>query len=295
MPNYLDNTGLTKVVQSVNQKIAETVQSVFKTDPAWEAPSLAVLQGWVSNNIATDAINNRTVNNYDLYLVLDTNTQYYFDSGSWLSFSPDLTDYYTKNESDARFPTIADFADINLAATTVVIPAKLAGYQQSIESHLTSPLFGLITAVQTTTVTVQFKVGNNTGNATLPYNGAITTAKVGGMVRIERLWNRTVQSTTVTYTLNTTTSQCYSTQQQADWNDNDPTSLTYIKNKPNIPSGVAIVDNLNSTATDQGLSANQGKVLKAMIDEIEQESDEPLSTSAINSILVAAGFPAIGE
>jgi hypothetical protein len=41
------------------------------------------------------------------------------------------------------------------------------------------------------------------------------------------------------------------------------------------------------------LAANQGRILKAMIDEIEQESDEPLSTATINSVLTAAGFPAI--
>ena len=294
MANYLSENGLNQVLQSVNQKIAQTAQSVFKTDATWEAASLAVLQSWVSQTTATDAINNRTINNYDVYLALDTRVQYYFDEGEWLLFTPNLNDYYTKGESDARFPTIADFADINLAGTPIVIPAKLAGYQQVIESILTAPVAGLITAVQTTTVTVQFKVGNNTGNATLPYSGAIAIATVGRMVWIERLWNRTVQDTTVTYTLNTTTSRCYSSQQQADWNDNDPTSLTYIKNKPNIPAGVVVVDNLSSTATNQALSANQGRVLDAKIEAIEQESDEPLSTANINSVLVAAGFPAIG-
>jgi len=291
MTNKLDAHGLNQVLQSVDRRMAHEAKSVFKTDSTWEAASLSVLQGWVTSGVATDTVNNRTVNNYDVYAVKSPKKQYYFDSGDWFLFTPDLTEYYTKSEGDARYPTIADFADINLATSPVVIPSKLAGYRQVIESLLTAPVYGLITAVQTTTVTVQFTVGNNTGTATLPYEGAIATAKVGGLVRIDRKWTRTVQSATVTYTLNTTTSRCYSQeQQQADWNTTDTASPSFIKNKPTIPAGVAIVNNLTSTATDQGLSANQGRVLKELI---AAQSDEPLSTADINSVLVAAGFPAI--
>jgi len=289
---FLDNPGLTKVLQSVNQKIADGAKSVFKTDSTWEAASLSVLQGWVNGATATDTINSRTVNNYDVYLVKDTNAQYYFDSGSWVSFAPDLTDYFTKEQSDARYPTMADFADLNLAVSPVVIPSKLSGHRQVIESILTAPVFGLITAVQTTTVTVQFTVGSNTSTATLPFDGAIATAIVGGIVRIERQWSRTVQSTTVTYTLNTSTSRCYRQEQhQADWNTTDTASPSFIKNKPSIPQGVAVINNLTSTATDQSLAANQGRVLNELI--LEKEG-KPLTTSDINSTLTAAGFPAIG-
>jgi hypothetical protein len=288
---FLDTNGLPQVLQSVNQKIADEAKSVFKTDGSWEVPSLAVLQGWVTGTTAADSINKRTVNNYDVYLVKDTNAQYYFDSGSWLPFAPDLTDYFTKDQSDARYPTMGDFAEINLAASPVVIPSKLAGHRQVIESLLTTPINGLITAVQTTTVSVQFTVGSNTGTATLPYEGAITTAAIGGLVRIDRKWDRSVQSNTVTYTLNTTTSRCSSTkQQQADWNVTDSASPAFIKNKPSIPAGVAVVNHLNSTATTESLSANQGRVLKELIAESE---GQPLSTETINSILTAAGFPAV--
>jgi len=288
---FLDNAGLNHVLQSVNQKIANEAKSVFRTNSTWEAASLSVLQGWVNGATATYTINSRTVNNYDVYLAKDTNAQYYFDSGSWVSFAPDLTDYFTKEQSDARYPTIADFADINLAVSPVVFPSKLAGHRQIIESLLTAPVFGLITAVQTTTVTAQFAVGSNQGTATLPFDGAIATAVVGGIVRIERRWNRTVQTTTVTYTLNTTTSRCYSQEQrQADWNITDPASPGFILNKPTIPAGVSIVDHLNSTAVNESLAANQGRILKEMI---AAKSDEPLSTADINSSLVAAGFPAI--
>ena len=291
MTNFLDNDGLHQVLQSVNHKIADSAKSVFKTDSTWEAASLTVLEEWVSGNTATDSINNRTVNNYDVYLAKDTNAQYYFDSGTWVSFAPDLTDYYTKGESDARYPTMADFAEINLAANSMDIPAKLAGYQQIIETILTTPVYGLISAIQTTTVTVQFTVGSNTGTATLPYDGAIATAKIGGLVRIERLWNRTVQSSTVSYTLNTTTSRCYfSQQQQADWNETDTASPRYIQNKPTIPQGVEMIDSLTSTRTDASLSANMGRVLDEKIDEMEPE---PLTTATINTVLMAAGFPAI--
>ena len=164
-------------------------------------------------------------------------------------------------------------------------------FPQVLETHLTTPVFGLITAVQATTVTVQFTIGSNTGTATLPYDGAIATAKVGGLVRVDRKWNRTVQATTVTYTLNTTTSRCYSQEQrQADWNITDPASPGFILNKPTIPAGVSIVDHLDSTAVNESLAANQGRILKEMI---AAKSDEPLSTADINSSLVAAGFPAI--
>ena len=193
MTNFLNTGGLSHVLRSINKKMAEEAMSVFKTDSTWEAASLSVLNGWVTGSTATDTVNNRTVNNFDVYLVKDTNAQYYFDSGAWIVFSPDLTKYYTKSESDARFPTMADFADINLATSPVVIPSKLAGHRQIIESLLTAPLFGLITTVQATTVTVQFAVGSNTGTATLPFDGAMVNARAGGIVRVERQWSRTVQ------------------------------------------------------------------------------------------------------
>jgi len=291
MTNKLDANGLNQVLQSVDRRMAHEAKSVFKTNSTWEAASFSVLQGWVNGATATDTINNRTVNNYDVYAVKSPKKQYYFDSGDWFLFTPDLTDYYTKGEGDSRYPTIADFADINLAASPVVIPSKLAGYRQVLETHLTTSIYGLITAVQTTTVSVQFTVGSNTGTATLPFDGAIATAKVGGLVRVDRKWTRTVQATTVTYTLNTTTSRCYSQeQQQADWNTTDTASPSFIRNKPTIPAGVSIVDHLNSTAANESLAANQGRILKEMI---AAKSDEPLSTADINSSLVAAGFPAI--
>jgi len=293
MTNKLDANGLNQVLQSVDRRMAHEAKSVFKTDSTWEAASVSVLQGWVNGVTATDTINDRTVNNYDVYAVKSPKKQYYFDSGDWFLFTPDLTEYFTKEQSDARYPTIADFADINLAASPIVIPSKLAGHRQVIESLLTAPVFGLITAVQTTTVTVQFTVGSNQGTATLPFDGVIAPAKVGGLVRIDRKWDRTVQETTVTYTLNTTASRCYrQEQQQPDWDETDTASPRFIQNKPTIPSGVQIVDQLTSTATNQGLSANQGRVLKGLIDEMECE---PLSTSDINNMLVATGFPAIGS
>ena len=57
--------------------------------------------------------------------------------------------------------------------------------------------------------------------------------------------------------------------------------------------GTEVVDNLSSTATDQALSANQGRVLHTLIEDIAEESDEPLSTEEINNALTAAGFPAV--
>jgi hypothetical protein len=47
---------------------------------------------------------------------------------------------------------------------------------------------------------------------------------------------------------------------------------------------------LNSTAVDESLSANQGRVLN---EKIAEAQPKPLSTESINSILAAACFPAI--
>jgi hypothetical protein len=291
MANFLDNDGVRQVLRSVDGRIASEAKSVFKTDSTWEAESLAVLKSWVTGDTATDPINNRTVNNFDVYLVPGKKAQYYFDTGAWLPFTPDLTNYYTKDEGDSRYPMIGDFADINLAASPVVIPSKLAGHRQVIESILTTSVYGLITAVQTTTVSVQFTVGNNTATVTLPYDGAIATAAVGGLVRVDRKWDRSVQSTTVTYTLNMATSRCYSArQQQSDWNETDTASPKYIQNKPTIPQGVEIINSLASTRMDASLAANMGRELAEKMEEIEAE---PLSTATINSVLTAAGFPAI--
>jgi len=291
MTNKLDVNGLNQVLQSVDRRMAHEAQSVFKTDSTWEAASLSVLQGWVTDGVATDTINNRTVNNYDVYAVRSPKKQYYFDSGDWFLFTPDLTEYYTKSEGDSRYPTIADFADINLADNTVVIPTKLVSHRQMIESLLTAPVYGLITSVQATTVTVQFVVGSNTGTVTLCYEGNIAVAKIGGLVRIDRKWDRTAEGTTITYDIDCENSFCYpAKQQQPDWNETDSASPAFIKNKPTIPAGVSIVDHLNSTAGNESLAANQGRVLKEMI---AAKSDEPLSTADINSVLVAAGFPAV--
>ena len=98
---------LDQLLKSIDQKIASESKSLFNTDDAWEAESLAILQGWVSGTIATDSINGRVVNNFDVYLVIDTGMQYYFDSGAWVTFTPDLSNFYNKQEADTRFPTKA--------------------------------------------------------------------------------------------------------------------------------------------------------------------------------------------
>ena len=52
------------------------------------------------------------------------------------------------------------------------------------------------------------------------------------------------------------------TSVQADWNETDDTSPSYIKNKPNIPSGVIVDDTLSDTSTN----AIQNKVVKIALD-----------------------------
>jgi hypothetical protein len=290
MPNFLENNGLKKVLQSIDKRLAHEATSVFKTHPDWDAANLSILEGWVSGETATDTINNRTINNYDVYLVTENNVQYYFDSGVWISFTPDLSNYFTKEQSDTRYPALGDFAEINLAADSIAIPSKLKSVQEIIEAVLATPVQGLIRSVQSSAVTVQFTVGSHTEAATLPYTGAIASAKVGGLVRIERVWNKTVQEKSVLYSLDTEKSRCIPVIQQSDWNEINPDSPAYIHNKPVIPQGVEIVNRLDSERTDASLAANMGRELA---EQIEEGKSEPLSTEAINSLLTSAGFPAI--
>ena len=55
-------------------------------------------------------------------------------------------------------------------------------------------------------------------------------------------------------------------------------SINYnnLTNKPTIPSGVEVIDNLTSSSTTSSLSANQGKILKEYLDrKIEVSSSQP--------------------
>lgn len=64
---------------------------------------------------------------------------------------------------------------------------------------------------------------------------------------------------------------------QVDWNETDDTSPSYIKNKPNIPSGVIVDDTLSDTSTN----AIQNKVVKAALDDKLNLTD----TLVLNCIL----------
>ena len=59
-----------------------------------------------------------------------------------------------------------------------------------------------------------------------------------------------------------------------------------LKNTPNIPEGVEVVDNLTSSSTTASLSANQGRVLKAEIDKKQDKMtvDTALSTTSTNTV-----------
>ena len=65
---------------------------------------------------------------------------------------------------------------------------------------------------------------------------------------------------------------------QTDWNQQDPTADDYLKNRPIIPEGVIVEDNLESEATDHSLSARQGKILSEKIEKVVDEVGEGLPT-----------------
>lgn len=58
---------------------------------------------------------------------------------------------------------------------------------------------------------------------------------------------------------------------QTDWAQEDPTADDYIKNKPIIPEGITIEDNLESESIDHSLSARQGKVLNEELNKIADD------------------------
>lgn len=64
---------------------------------------------------------------------------------------------------------------------------------------------------------------------------------------------------------------------QVDWNETDTASPAFIKNKPNIPSGVIVDDTLSDTSTN----AIQNKAVKAALDEKLNLTD----TLVLNCIL----------
>ena len=101
--------------QETDDAIAQAALALFRTDPAWEAASLAVLESWVDSVLFTafDPINNRDVENYNIYTTTDDGNQYYFDSGTWFLFGPDISNFYTKSQINSTFETI-----VNVAAHT---------------------------------------------------------------------------------------------------------------------------------------------------------------------------------
>ena len=152
MKQKLNADGLTQVLNAVNQRLAKYATSVFNTDAVWEADSLATLEGWTTwypggTAITTDTINGRTVENYDVYLALDVGEQYYYDSGTWIAFTPNMKDYYTKRESDSRFLTQTDFTErmndelthINASFAQRVTHGQLDEKLADIETHALTP------------------------------------------------------------------------------------------------------------------------------------------------------------
>ena len=65
---------------------------------------------------------------------------------------------------------------------------------------------------------------------------------------------------------------------QADWIEKNPGSDSYIKNKPIIPSGVIVEDNLESEETEHSLSAKQGMHLNKTKLDISQGVDNANKT-----------------
>jgi len=92
--------------EETDSAIAAGAMGVFKTNEDWEAADLATLKSWITGATAHDPINNRDINNFDVYLAINENEQFYFDSGAWIPFNPIMDDYYTKVEADAKFATI---------------------------------------------------------------------------------------------------------------------------------------------------------------------------------------------
>ena len=75
-------------------------------------------------------------------------------------------------------------------------------------------------------------------------------------------------STTLANLNDDSTHRTVTDAEKTKWNNKSDFSGNYndLTNKPTIPSGVVVVDNLTSTSTTSSLSANQGKVLNEKIE-----------------------------
>jgi hypothetical protein len=73
-------------IHTLNELIASQEESLYHTNSKWEAASLNALNAYINTTTETafDTINNRTINNFDVYLALDESKNYYWDSGVWL-------------------------------------------------------------------------------------------------------------------------------------------------------------------------------------------------------------------
>jgi len=103
-------TALWPTFAEMESAIAAGATGLFNTDEDWEAEDLTTLNSWVSGGTAHDPINDRDINNFDVYMVSD-GEQYYFDSGAWIPFGVEMANYYTKAEANDKFALKTEVAE----------------------------------------------------------------------------------------------------------------------------------------------------------------------------------------
>lgn len=131
-------------IHTINELIASQEASLYHTNSKWEAASLDALNAYINTTAETahDTINNRDINNFDVYLALDTKTNYYWDSGVWLPLvnvpETPINIIQAWSADDQRInvrlskipenpPTIASFAVWNAKSGTPVVISSMSG------------------------------------------------------------------------------------------------------------------------------------------------------------------------
>jgi len=307
---YLNPGGVERLLKSIERKMAVDATKLWKTDPTWTASSKAALDLYVnsSTNKAYDTVNNRDIANYDVYAIAspgigkDQTPQWYFDSGAWYPFVVDLQDYLKAQEIRDAFAAVADFnfgnLCLRLSGEDFVVPARLSALTGLLEVISSLPLLAMVTEVystntvtRTSSVRVSFAYGTQVAYATVTAPAGVAVGTQGLLIRRIQYTGAENNGKDAGYSIINGNFQPFATE-QADWNETDELSPSFIRNKPNIPPGVTVVNNLESTDGAAALAADQGPEIARLITEA---AGEPITAQELDDMLYLSGFPRIGQ
>ena len=281
---FVDLDGLEQSLDAVYAKIKQMMVISFQTQTGWVADSLDQLNDWADGTSTLwDPNNERIINFFDVYFVEDTELQYYWsNSRQWLLFSPDLSKYYDKEESDERFvlhqllndaiwfgqPTVLLPRNVRLVADGPLVNLP-TGYVNLVEAALTAIRFGRIVEInpQAGTATVNVEGGVSAGGGSWGHNqmrffsmnvnanaespsistSFLSAVRVGDPVWVRRAWQRSDLAHPIRYDLDTVNSFCVPILMWPDMAKNNPFAPSFVHNKPEPATEEEIDDVLIET------------------------------------------------